>query len=201
MENLVLDALKRNLMQPALVEEFVRAFTTEMNRVLATEEVARSARRRELAEVSRRLEGLIEAIADGLRTPGLKAKLEELEQRKAELESDAATTPPATPHLHPNLAELYRRKVEDLQTALSDAAVRTEATEILRGLIEAINVRPLEEGFEIELVGDIANMVRIASEGRGNKKAAPEGAAVRESFVRSVKVVAGAGFEQTTFRL
>ena len=36
-------------------------------------------RRRELANVTSRLDSLIEAIADGLRTPGLLGKLESLE--------------------------------------------------------------------------------------------------------------------------
>ena len=201
LEELVVDALRHNLMQPHLVEEFVRAFTEETNRMRAIADQDRSAGRRELAEVSRRLEGLIEAIADGLRTPGLKAKLEELERRKAVLEAEIAAAPAPEPRLHPNLAELYRRRVEDLQAALSDPQIRTEAADTLRSLIEAINVHPTEKGQEIELVGDIANMVRVASEGAGNKKAAPEGAAVRETFARSVKVVAGAGFEPTTFRL
>ena len=75
LEELVVDALKRNLMQPELVEEFIGAFTEEVNRQLATEERSHSGKARELAEVTRRVDGLIEAIADGLRTPGLKAKL------------------------------------------------------------------------------------------------------------------------------
>ena len=36
-------------------------------------------RRRELADVRRKLDGLIEAIADGLRAPGLQQRLDELE--------------------------------------------------------------------------------------------------------------------------
>ncbi len=201
LEATVIDALRDNLMQPPLVEEFIRAFTEETNRMHAIADQSRSESRRELAEVSRRLEGLIDAIAEGLRTPGLKAKLVELEGRKALLETEIAMAPPPAPRLHPNLAELYRRKVEDLQAALSDPEIRTEAAEILRGLIEAINVRPTESGPEIELVGDIASMVRVANDEGRNKKAAPEGAAVRETFASSVKVVAGAGFEPTTFRL
>ena len=111
----------------------------------------------------------------------------------AALEVDIAQTPLPAPRLHPNLAELYRRKVEDLHAALSDPGVRTEAADILRGLIEAINVRPIEGGAEIELVGDIAQMVKVAeSSVSTSKKAAPGGAAVQASFTSSAKVVAGA---------
>ena len=52
--------------------------------------------------------------------------------------AELAAAPAPAPRLHPNLAELYRRKVADLQTALADPATRTEALEILRGLIERV---------------------------------------------------------------
>jgi site-specific DNA recombinase len=98
----------------------------------------------------------------------------------------------AAPRLHPNLAELYRNKVANLQDALADPATQMEALEILRGLIERVSVRTDEKGFEIELIGEIANMVRLSagSESLG-----------KEPYRSSVKVVAGVGFEPTTFRL
>jgi hypothetical protein len=37
--------------------------------------------------------------------------------------------------LHPNLAQIYRQKVEQLQRALEDSEIRDEAVHILRGLI------------------------------------------------------------------
>ena len=123
---------------------------------------------------------------------GLKAKFEELEGRKAALEVDSARTPLPVPRLHPNLVELYRRKVEDLHAALADPGVRTEAADILRGLIEAINGRPIEGGVEIEMVGDLAQMVKVAETSAStSKKAAPGGAAVQASFTSSAKVVVG----------
>jgi hypothetical protein len=42
-------------------------------------------------------------------------------------------------------------------------ALRTEALEILRGLIERVEVQAAENGFAIELVGEIANMVRLSA--------------------------------------
>jgi site-specific DNA recombinase len=138
--------------------------------------------------VNRKLRGMIEAIAEGLRGPGLQAKLDELEQRKAVLEAALAAALPPAPRLHPNLAELYRRKVADLQSALAEPRTQTEALEILRGLIERVVLHPVEKGFEIELIGEIANMVDL---GAGNQKAAHKGAAVPEVYRSSVKVVAG----------
>ena len=62
--------------------------------------------------------------------------------------------------MHPNLAALYRRKVETLHNALRDEASGPEALEIMRALIAQVNVTHSEEdGFTIELIGEIAAMV------------------------------------------
>ena len=66
-----------------------------------------------------------------------------------------------------------------------------EAAEILHGLIEVVNVVASKDGFEIELVGEIANMIDLANTTATNKKAAPEGPAVPAPYRSSVKVVAG----------
>ncbi len=192
LEHLVLDALKKNLMAPDLVEAFIKAFHEEVNKQRHRIDMAVDHKRKELREVTRRLDGLYEAIADGLRTPGLKGKLEELEARKAALEDDLSDAAPPAPRLHPNLAGLYRRKVENLHQALNDPASRTEAADILRDLIEVIAIKATDDGFEVELIGDIANMVELANVPNSKKNAAPEGTAVPDSYRSSVKVVAGA---------
>ncbi len=191
LEDLVLSALKERLMQPDLVKEFIAAFHDEINRGRRDQEQRIEGRRRELAHLTARHDGLVEAIADGLRTPGLLGKLEALERRKAELEREIGSAPLPAPRIHPNVAELYRRKVENLHEALAAEETRTEAVEILRGLIDVINVRPTEAGTEIELVGDIVSMLKLPGK---------ESAGI-EAHKSSVKVVAGAGFEPATFRL
>jgi len=73
------------------------------------------------------------------------------------------------------------------------------AIEFARSLIERVDVRPGDGmSFELELDGDNGAMVELGS---GTTKAAPGGAAVRDLYVRSVKLVAGTGFEPVTFRL
>ena len=182
LEALVLDGLKERLMQPDMVREFVAAFNEEINRGRRDQELAIEARRRELARIAAKLDGLTNAIADGLRTPGLLKTLEGLEAQKAELEWAIEAAPLPPPRIHPNVAELYRRKVMGLHAALSADDTRAEAAEILRGLIEAILIRPAERGTEIELVGDIVNMLKLPTKGSSSLDA-------HES---SVKVVAGA---------
>jgi site-specific DNA recombinase len=183
LEGLILNALKHNLMHPDLVAEFVKEFYAEINRQRRDAELLLGSKRRELGEIGRKLDGLIEAIAEGFRAPGLQAKLDELEEHKTRLQSEIDGTPADTPRLHPNAAEIYRKRVGSLQDALADPASKTEAIEILRGLIERIAVSAAGVGFTIELVGEIANMVRLST---GTKSLEIE------PFRSSVKVVAGA---------
>ncbi len=99
------------------------------------------------------------------------------------------------------ISELYRRKVEHLHDSLDQEDTKTEAAEILRSLVEHINVRNTDEGFEIELEGQIVNMIQAAQSLAHKGKTASNKAASLKNHQSSVKVVAGVGFEPTTFRL
>jgi site-specific DNA recombinase len=121
LETLILDALRDRLMQPEHLATFIEEFTAEWNRLLAEASAETTGRRRELETVERKIAGLIAAIADGLRTPGLQQELMKLEDRQARLRADLAQVPTSEPpRLHPNLAEVYRERVGRLHEALRD---------------------------------------------------------------------------------
>jgi len=94
LEALILDGLRQRLMAPELVEEFIAAYHEEVNRHRREATAARAGKERELAEVTRKLDKLIEALIEGYRTAGLQQRLEELEARKAALEQELAADPP-----------------------------------------------------------------------------------------------------------
>ena len=201
-EEAVLECLKTKLMEPALVETFIREFHAETNKKTQVLAQGISDKKRKLEKLATRLDGLYDAIADGLRTPGLKTKILEMEAEVLTMKSDLDAAPSPAPILHPNLAELYRRQVKNLHEALNAQDSRTEAAEILRGIIERINVTPLGRGsFEIDLTGDIVNMIEFAESGTQTEKTASKEAAIPDVYRSSVKVVAGVRFELTTFRL
>jgi site-specific DNA recombinase len=186
LEALILNGLRQRLMAPELVEEFVRAFHKEINLQRRDNEALREGKKRELTDVARKLNGLIDAIADGLRAPGLQQRLDELELRRKQLEQDRAVGPTTPVRLHPNLAQIYRAQIERLQDALNKPDIRDEALQILRGLVERVSIRPAKTGLEIEVVGEIAKMVEL---GNGNQA---KRATLDEQATRSVKVVTGA---------
>ncbi len=69
---------------------FIEELTAEWNRLTGDRSEALTAKRRDLAKVERKVAGLIDAIADGLRTQGLRERLEALEARRAVLAREVA---------------------------------------------------------------------------------------------------------------
>ena len=200
LEDIVLKALQQNLMHPDLVAEFIRAFQEEMNKERATIAAEQQFTIRRLAEISRQYDGLITAIAEGLRADGLQQRLSSLEAEKMKLEAALKRPTDGLVHLHPDLASGYRRRVAGLRQSLETEETRPEALEIIRSLIERVIVQPREDGsFEIELEGEIARMVEIGLE--PNQKPKNNKTALQNKERRSVKMVAGTRFELMTFRL
>lgn len=142
LEESVLSGLRTHLLDPALMQEFAAEYHRELNRLSASRNRDRDRHEAELARVTRQVRAIIEAIKEGIRTPGMKEEMLQLESRKAELEQLLAEAPPPAPTLHPAMAEVYRRKVADLHAELNRPELRAQATQALRGLIEEIRLVP-----------------------------------------------------------
>jgi site-specific DNA recombinase len=197
LEEAVLGLLRDRLMQPAAVAEFVSAYTSEVNGQRGAETADRARLVSERAQIARKLEGLYDAISEGLRTPGLKDRLETLEARQAELDATLAAPAPTQVRLHPNLAQTYKKKVTELAVTLADPEIRTAALEIIRGLITRVTVIDGAEGITLDLEGALVAMIGLAQ----NAKSPHESGLDDRVVFSSVKVVAGTGFEPVTFRL
>ena len=81
-------------------------------------------------------------LDDGIAVDEGKTEMKALDARRKELQAQLETADEPPPLLHPEMAELYRQKVTTLAQALEHAETRTEATEALRGLIDAIVLTP-----------------------------------------------------------
>ena len=167
-------------------------------------------KQRELEGVERKLLGLIDAIADGLRAPGLQGKLDELERRKAVLEAELvqASQVQMRPRLHPNLAEIYQAQVALLREAMADSRSGVEVIEAARALIDRLEVHPqVETGAApcLELIGQLSAMLRAGGfsgpRGIQNDKSPSAVADGHSLFVCTQSLDAGTGFEPVTFRL
>ena len=191
LEECVLAGLKENLMEPDLVKEFVSEYHRELNRLNSSAEQEVDRARRALDKIDREMDRLVQAIKDGVKASRVVEELDALEEKKVELTAKVRQAPARAPLLHPNLAEVYRKKVENLREVLDDDDTRPEATSILRDLVDEIRLHPEENALKIELIGDLARILSFANQNpRRNKTAGVE-----------ITLVAGGGFEPPTFRL
>jgi hypothetical protein len=129
----VLAGLKERLLAPDLVAAFMTALQGELTRERTRRLASAGQRAKTLAEIDRRIAGMLRAIEDGLYEPSMKDRMAAL--RKAHL---AAGEPAPDAQfdilLHPRLPELYRRKVETLEAVL-DGPDRAEAMDVIRSMI------------------------------------------------------------------
>ena len=107
----------------------------------------------------------------------MKAKLIELEGEKETLSSKMAGFAQAdnVVVLHPAAVDAYRKKVAELQAALTtDDQERREAMEIVRSLVSAIHVVPLEGRGQVELQvrGALAELLNLPSRQPGEPPSA-----------------------------
>jgi len=139
----VLSGLKEQLTDPELVDCFIQEFNAEVARLNSTSSNDRRAIERELREADKKIAAIMAAIEQGVVTKTTKVRMLELEEKKAALEGKlSAPAPIPYPSLHPNLTAVYRRKVEQLEVSLNDPEIRLEAGEIIRTVIDRIEVGP-----------------------------------------------------------
>ena len=197
LEERVLAGLKEKLMAPEAAAEAMRAWAEETNRLNRERRASGESDRRELEAVKKKMAAMIGVIEDGGYVQGMIDRLRKLEARQHELETQLSAAPAAVPDVHPNVADIYRRKVERLAVALNNARERDEAAAAIRGLIERIVLKPGDAWAEtdVKLVGDLGTILEWTGDGDRRHHADAQVPKM------SVSVVAGAGFEPATFRL
>ena len=196
-EAAVLDALHHHLMEPELVKTFCEEYTRERNRLMREASAGIDALESELRRVNRQIDNIVQAIADGAPYATLATRMDAANNRKAEIEAEiAASARPEPVRLHPRLSETYRERIGEL---LQDLAVHgptapqsNAARERIRALITRVRLTPDDDathGYQIDLEGDLAGILALAA------------GAKAQDAKRQIKLVAGVGFEPTTFRL
>jgi hypothetical protein len=156
-----------------------------MNRLRMERRASLSSARREVERIGARIKKLLNLMLDDeISVDEGKAEIKSLDARRKELQASLETADEPPPLLHPEMADLYRRKVTTLAQALEHSDTHTEATEALRGLIDAITLTPDQGELRIELKGNLAAMLSAAT----NAKRSPE----TGDLSLQVQMVAGA---------
>ncbi len=197
LEQRVLTGLKDILLgNDDLIETFTAEFNAEITRLRQSKNTQSRQIQKDLNRVNASIKRCIAFITGGDEDPGLvRDELKDLEVRKQSLERQLSTS--ADDRMiqsHPNMANLYRKKVKELQSLLTDDATRPEAMEIIRSMIERIEVHDSGRRGDpdVILVGALASILDYAHKDK---------TAVSRGDDGRVLMVAGVGFEPTTFRL
>ena len=198
LEETVLSGLRDRLMTEEHLDLFCKEYTKEYN---ANRTAARAVHDQQIARLSRisqDLERLVDALIDGVPADRVKTRMQALEAEKAELEAMTSAEPlEALTVLHPAMSELYKNSVMNLSHALTRQDTQAEAMDLLRGLIDRIVIHPPNADAGdvlIDIEGDLAGILSVADK---SKKAA----GLSPDDLMQIKLVAGVGFEPTTFRL
>ncbi len=178
-----------------LVEEFTAEFKRELARLRKEGQGATRRLLRELQDVERGIKRCLDFITGGDGDPGsVRDELRRLEARKRDINVDLLARQDSEGIVtHPNLPELYRNKVAKLQQALQHEATRPQVVETIRSLIDRIEVVPgrARGHCEVTIVGALAKILAF-----GQRTTAASAGGGGTSLM-----VAGVGFEPTTFRL
>lgn len=163
----VLGGLQNELMQPDVLAAFQAEYAAELARLSTQSDCLRPEHEREYATVSDKLTNLKAAILKGLDPTIFVEEMNQLQGRQRALEAELAIgeEPPAPNDivLRADLADLYRAKIAGLTEAFEDEALRTEAFDRIRPLIDSVTLTPEREKLAIALRGEHIHPVRAAA--------------------------------------
>ena len=178
-----------------LIDEFTAEFKRELARLRKEGNASKGRLLKELQDVGRGIKRCLDFITGGDGDPGsVRDQLRSLEARKRDIDADlTAQQDNVEIVIHPNLPELYRKKVGRLQQALQYETTRPQVVETIRSLVDRIEILPGEARgrCEVTIVGALAQILAFAQ-----KTTATSTGGGGTSLM-----VAGVGFEPTTFRL
>jgi len=164
-ERRVLSGLTDKLVSPEAVASAVRAYAEETNRRNHERRAEAEIDRRALTKVERGIKGIMAAIEDGMYQPAMKARMDELERQKVEIEARLGEASADVPDIHPNIAELYRAKVMRLAETLTEPDANDSAREDIRSLVGEVVLTPGEKRGEINAIlrGELMAILDLAA--------------------------------------
>jgi site-specific DNA recombinase len=203
-----------------LQEDAIAAYLDEYSKTLATARKNRIKDRDKLAgrlaAIDTEQERILEAIVAGVDPTKLSARSQALAAEAAAIvrQQDSIDADDEVA-LHPDLAAAYRLRVSSLKLVIDgEGEGALAARNMIRSMIESITCTPKVEqsspdpnakrgqnwragaSMELTVQGQLAQILRIAS---GQPPKATGAASVNEAD--TLALVAGVGFEPTTFRL
>lgn len=225
LETRVLEALRTRLMDPEMTKVFCEEYTKHLNKIRMERNASIELNKRELDKIERDLEKTYQAMLNGMNQDFVRKRFDELESRKVIVQGFLDTTEEAPIYVHPNMAQRYAAAISNLMRTFNDAEHKAEAAKTIRTLVDEIVLTPNKDGSElvVDMKGDLAAILSVADaqvkarmpkaadqmETNERKEIEQVDSLVKSSWESSKpceqqgkeRMVAGVGFELTTFRL
>ncbi|SCA55897.1 Resolvase, N terminal domain family [Candidatus Terasakiella magnetica] len=193
-EDRVLTALQSQLTSPELISTYIKIYHEERKRLKSLERSEADNKRARLIELEKEIHNILKMIDAGVASLEIANRLTNKEQERETLNAELALIEEDdVVQMHPGTADHYGKLVANLQDTLSqyeEGLARDAVFAEVRSLIEKIVITPEQIGKKgspvtIEVHGVLASLLSVS-----NNSPSCWG-----------KVVAGARFELTTFRL
>ncbi len=195
-EDAALSVLQERLLTLEMAELFASEFAREVDRLRDAGSADAQRLKERVVVLEAEIDNLAQNFAKGVVSDTLAGMLTEREmERRTLLDrinlSEVAKFADVLPH--PVLLERYTERIAKAREALSDPNSRVEAAQTLRSLLTSVTIHPSDGGAIAEVVGDPGKIIDFSQNS--------ETASGTNSPGSSIAVVAGVGFEPTTFRL
>jgi len=173
----------------AFQERFQSGFESQLREREADQKI----RAAQIAKAERGRANLLKAIELGNLHASIFEQLTQVERELEHLRAELEAGRPRPVPLPDDLPALYRARIADLASLMNAEEISGRWADELRLLIDRIVVRhDTRQGHTIEIEGNLAEMLAAAYPALGERYRAE---------ARSLKLVAGAGFEPAAFRL
>ena len=171
----VLAGLSSEMLRDDVVAAFLLEYEAETRRLTAETVSDRPEREAELANLDRQLGYAKAAILKGVDAVVFVQEMKIWTERRKVLLAEQETTETVSPEprlLTSDLGRVYREKVEQLTAAFEDDALKAQAFERLRALIEAAVLTPEDGNLAIDLHGELAWMLSLCRGAETQKSSA-----------------------------
>lgn len=164
-ERVVLEGLRDELRDPALIRHMVATYEEERRRLAGETRSGRARLEQKLGEVTRSIERLVDALASGLATAdSVKGKLLALEADKARLSAELAEPVKTSAiAIHPKAVTSYLAEIDRLSCSVRGASRLTDAgiAGSFRKLVETVTVHPVppRAPLDVEITGRLAELM------------------------------------------
>lgn len=171
LETRVLTAVGKRLLDPALVETYVREYHASRKALAAANRSASGGKRKRLAELLRTIDRMTDMLISGEMPAAISPKIIEMEREAAGLKLDLASldAEESVVVVHPRAATKYRAIAEDFRAhvaAMKAGEVSTEAVlSKARAFIDRIEVAPgkKKDPATITVYGVLAGLLEVPS--------------------------------------